>query len=328
VVTGEITILQSELVTEYTATPVSCDQTNDGTATVDIIKGTPPYRYLWSTGDTSATITGLYEGDYQVTVTDAMNCTSSESIHISKEVLELILFPEDVSCFGLEDGSIVSYVSGGTPPYSYAWSNGATGQYLYGVSQGEYSVTVTDAHGCIVTQSATVSEPPGMLTLITTTPDDPSTPFGEGTATINVIGGNPPYDIQWDDPFQQTGLTAINLTFGEYVVTVRDDSWCVKKDTATIDSVLSIPELFKSTGFKLYPNPSGGKFYIEFSEKAIYELDILIFDFTGVKLFAEHIVMAENAPRLIDLSGLSPGMYCISVILDDKRLNRFVEVIK
>lgn len=328
VVSGEITILQSELVTEYFATPVSCDQTDDGSATVDITTGTPPYRYLWSTGDTTAALTGLSEGDYQVTVTDAMNCTSSESIHISKEVMELVLFPQDVSCFGLSNGYIDSYASGGTLPYSYAWSNGATSHDLYGLPQGEYSLTVTDANGCSISQSATINEPPGMLTLVSTTPDDPSTPFGEGTATVNVIGGNPPYIIRWNDPFQQTTLTAINLIYGKYTVTVRDDSGCYKSDTATIDSIVGVPELFASRGFKLYPNPSGGRIYLEFSEKGNYELDILIYDFTGVMLYGEHITLKDHAPRMIDLSGFPQGMYCISVILDDKRLNSIVDVIK
>jgi hypothetical protein len=242
--------------------------------------------------------------------------------------MTLFLYAQDVSCYGENDGYIETFVDGGTPPYTYAWSNGASGSYQYYLSQGEYSVTVTDAHGCSINQSATIQEPPEMLTQVTTTTDDPSTPFGEGTATINVIGGNPPYFISWDDPFQQTGVTAINLTFGKYLVSVRDDSWCTKIDTAIVDSALGINEIFRSLGFSLYPNPTKSTIKLEFAKEGTYELYIFIHDFTGRMAFSEKVVLTGHSPYIMDLSGFSSGLYCFSAILNEKRLNCFIELTK
>jgi len=96
--------------------------------------------------------------------------------------------------------------SGGTPGYTYAWSNGATTATATGLCVGTYTVTVADANGCSDTTSAVVTEPPPLT--ISSTPDlvlcsddDPTSDIG-----VTVSGGTPTYTYQWDDP--NSGTTA------------------------------------------------------------------------------------------------------------------------
>lgn len=323
-----VTIIQSQLITDYSSTDVSCDQINNGSATVHIIEGSPPYTYSWDTGDTTSAVSNLGVGIYHVNITDSKNCSSSETISISRDILLLDLYSSDVSCHGDNDGYIMTYISGGNPPYSYQWSNGAVSNSIYNLLQGEYFVTVSDNIGCSAVDTAIINEPPEILTQVTTTFDDPGTPFGEGTATINVLGGKPPYFIYWDDPFQQTGVTAINLTYGIYIVTVEDYEGCYKSDTAVVDSVLGVDELFNSTGLRFYPNPSDGMVYLELSVKGSCDVNILIHDFTGRNVYSENLFLSDNAIHSIDLSGLSKGLYCVSAILNEKRRNYTIELIK
>ena len=135
----------------------SCSNTNDGSVTVTATGGTPPYSYLWSNGQTSMTATNLGPGTYAVTVTDAEECTETATALVgSPSALDLDFFVIGESAPDASDGEIDLEVSGGTPPYSYSWSNGATTQDIIGLSEGIYSVTVTDANGCTTEGSAEV----------------------------------------------------------------------------------------------------------------------------------------------------------------------------
>lgn len=125
----------------------TCIQAN-GSATVVASGGTPPYTYLWSTGATTATASGLSYGWYQVTVLDANLCQASASASIGRtDPLTLAISSVPPTC-GNTNGAASVAVSGGTPPYTYQWHNGATAASISGLGFGYYAVTVTDANGC------------------------------------------------------------------------------------------------------------------------------------------------------------------------------------
>ena len=136
---------------------VTCNGNSDGSATINATNGIVPINYLWSNGTTGATINNLPSGTYTVTTTDAINSTGTFSISISQpSILQLNLTANNTSSAGASDGSANAQAGGGTPSYSYLWSNGATVSAINGLSEGSYQVTATDANGCTRTGSATI----------------------------------------------------------------------------------------------------------------------------------------------------------------------------
>jgi len=131
---------------------------NDGAIYISDSTIAPPLTYLWSNGATTQDVTGLSSGIYSVAITDTTGCsfvlyiTASSSSNLAVSI-NLITY---VSCSGGNNGAIDVNVSGGTTPYTYTWSNGATTQDANGLSYGSYTLTVTDAIGCSVMFSSSV----------------------------------------------------------------------------------------------------------------------------------------------------------------------------
>ena len=137
---------------------VSCRNGNDGTVSAIASSGTAPYTYAWSNGNTSETATDLEAAQYFVTVTDSLNLTGIGSVTIQQPAsLQAGASSVNASSSSATDGTATSNPSGGTPPFTYFWSNNETTASINNLSAGSYTVTVTDANDCSVSQSVTVS---------------------------------------------------------------------------------------------------------------------------------------------------------------------------
>jgi hypothetical protein len=144
---------------------VSCNGGSNGSVDLTVTGGTGPFTYAWSNGATTQDLSGLTANTYNVTVTDANSCTALLGVTVTQPAVLALSETHVNVCTGGSNGSIDLTVTGGTAPYGYAWSNGATTQDLSGLTAGPYNVTVTDAHGCTqglgvtitVTQFAIVS---------------------------------------------------------------------------------------------------------------------------------------------------------------------------
>jgi uncharacterized repeat protein (TIGR01451 family) len=128
----------------------------NGSASVTPSGGTPAYTYKWNTGATTASILSLNPGTYTVTVTDQTGCTVVKSIGLTNIEGPTISSTKVEPNCEKSNGSITLTVSGGTAPFSYIWSNGATSKDLTNLAPGMYSVTVTDANGCKATTNSPV----------------------------------------------------------------------------------------------------------------------------------------------------------------------------
>ncbi|MBR9922105.1 MAG: T9SS type A sorting domain-containing protein [Bacteroidetes bacterium] len=145
---------QPPLSVSVSGTDVSCNNGSDGTATALASGGTGSYTYSWDNGGNTATITGLAAGTYTVSVfdgaelvTDMITINEPTAISISGTVTD---------DSGASDGTIDITVSGGTPGYTFAWSNGETSEDIDGLEAGTYSVDVTDANGCTASETFVV----------------------------------------------------------------------------------------------------------------------------------------------------------------------------
>lgn len=135
---------------------VSCNGSTDGSISATGGGGNPGYTYLWSNGATGATASGLAPGTYSVVMTDSAGCWTSDTATIGEPTVISGSGTVVDEINGNGNGSIDFTAAGGTPPYSYAWSNGATTEDLSGISAGTYTVTVTDGNGCTFTDTFVV----------------------------------------------------------------------------------------------------------------------------------------------------------------------------
>ncbi|OFX16949.1 MAG: hypothetical protein A2033_01310, partial [Bacteroidetes bacterium GWA2_31_9] len=232
--TATATITQPALALSASTTQinVSCFGGSNGSATVSVSGGTPSYIYLWSTGGTSATKNGLVAGTYTVTVTDNNLCNTTASVTITEpSVLSASTSKTDVTCNALCDGTASAIVSGGTTPYSYAWSGLQTSQSISSLCAGTFNLTVTDAKGCTANSNAVISEPSAIV--ITPSAIDATCGNADGSASVSVSGGLTPYGYLWS-----TGEIVNNISgklAGSYGVTVNDANGCTNTASADIN---------------------------------------------------------------------------------------------
>ncbi len=153
--TGQGGSLNVQLVTK---TNVNCNGGANGSATVSVLNGTAPYTYAWSNGATSASLSNLAAGNYTVTATDAAGNTGTLIVNISQPgPLSANVTGVDETSAPANNGSATSAPSGGTAPYTYLWSTGATTATINNLNSGTYTVTVTDSHTCTTTGSVVIS---------------------------------------------------------------------------------------------------------------------------------------------------------------------------
>jgi hypothetical protein len=150
--------LSGQLTLYVNGGPIVCSGDHNGFLSAAALNGRPPFDYLWSPfGQTDSLIEQLGPGDYSVTVNDTYGCSSSFSYHLDDPS---VLVPHIISqaCSNplFPNGTAYTYADGGVQPHKYLWSNGGTTQQITGLSAGVYEVTITDAHGCTVTDSVEI----------------------------------------------------------------------------------------------------------------------------------------------------------------------------
>ena len=229
---------------------VSCHGSSNGSATVFPSGGTPPYTYLWSTGATTSTITGLSAGTYTVTVHDSHNCAAAtatvtlvQPASISLTVSPHVFYGgKNISCFGGSNGSITALPTGGTANFTYLWSNGQTGQTAVGLSLGSYSVIATDSVGCTASSSAALTQPALLTKTLTASifSGYNVSCHGMNNGTINVTtgGGTAPYHYFWTDTAYTQNRTS--LYAGNYHVIITDTLGCVATDSIILHEPTAI----------------------------------------------------------------------------------------
>jgi len=151
---GAENIFCGSITNNQTVIHVSCSNSNDGFILLITGGGTAPYTYSWSNGATGSSIGDLAAGLYTVNITDAFNCTLTEVIEITAPPeLQANITSIDESFYQANDGSAAANPTGGTAPYTYSWSNGASTPSISNLPPNNYTVTVTDVNQCQQTES-------------------------------------------------------------------------------------------------------------------------------------------------------------------------------
>lgn len=221
--------VEEEGVVESTLSPTYIAPSAPGAVDLTVDSGDGPFSYQWSGPDNFSAadedISGLTQtGRYCVTITDANGCESVSCIEMY-EVLRFATVEITNSCAGDNNGSIVVDVAGGRTPLSYSWSTGGSNTATLGnLGPGNYSLTVTDDKGDVVSGTFEVSELSALTIDASIDPVTGEMNNNNGAVSLSVSGGRPGYTITWDSG--ATGTQINNLSTGQYCVTVTDANGC------------------------------------------------------------------------------------------------------
>ena len=226
------------------ATDVSCFGFANGSITASISGGAPGFVYSWSNGNSNSGIQNLAPGNYTLNLRYANGACAQQHIF---EITE----PQALQSAGTlaaptcpdKNQGVISFLGAaqGTPPYALLWSTGDTVPYLTDLPPANYSLTITDAHGCTLVETAEVLENP--MPAFTSLVQNPFC-FGSSEGSINLIpgGGVAPFSYQWADGQKVEDLTG--LSSGTYSVTVSSAQGC----TQALEFVMSQPAALLSQG--------------------------------------------------------------------------------
>ena len=300
----------------------SCPTCTDGQATLTPSGGTQPYSYSWSNGQTTATATDLAPNTYySFIITDAAGCTVVDSFLLTPNStpnpLDVIgtvsSYPGgyQVSSNGAMDGWIDIQVNGGTPPFTYSWSNGQTTQDLFNLMAGTYTVTVTDANAEQVEKNFTLNQPSNMLGGVLSTLHPLC--FGQATGFMEALvsGGTPPYTFEWStidgSPHANGSLMhrIENLGQGWYSVIVRD----ANNDSILLGDSILVPEPLLSS---ILPSVNVQGYHLLCKTGSSVLLDLQI---TGGR--TPYSYQWDNGKFTQDITVTMEGWYMVQVT-DDK----------
>jgi gliding motility-associated-like protein len=189
----------------------------------------------------------LAVGTVAVTVTDANQCVTADSIMLIQpsELLLSLAIDSNASCHGGADGKMTATISGGTPWYTYSWSNGAQlpntqqlSHIISGLTVGNYIVTVTDSNGCTKQADSTIVERAGPQETASPVLQQPTCKKSNGKITVNYSTSDPPLTFSWSHNTSLNSAIADSLPQGSYTVSITDKATC---DTSFVVPLSEIP---------------------------------------------------------------------------------------
>lgn len=208
-----------------------------------------------------------------MTIIDANGCAGQVGFVINQPpALQASSVAQHVTCFGYSDGRVLLNVNGGVQPYQYAWSNGVVTSANNAIPAGNYTCTITDAHGCTVSTSAQVQEPAQLIASL-----DANSPgcsgINNGSIASIVSGGTGYYTYQWSTGQQAPSIDG--LAPGDYTVNIIDENACLVQLSASLQAAEAFT-IYLSTSDTLICN--GEQAIIEASASGIHNLYSYVWD--------------------------------------------------
>ena len=218
----------------------TCQNQSSGSIALKVSGGQAPYSFSWSNGASTADLTDVPAGEYDVLIKDQTGCSYQASYILEPAaVMRLESTVVDETCAGAGNGQIHLKPSGGVPPYTFDWGNGNENPSLEMLTSGIYSVSISDASGCTVQNQFRVETKSSLEIELLELNDASCTGSGLGMISLSLKGTDGVAKVSWaDDP--AAGLERVNLKAGTYEVKVSDESGC---EVSRSFSVQEIPAL-------------------------------------------------------------------------------------
>ena len=232
---ASIRMLGTLAVSTSVVQPISCNGSNDGVVAVNCENGAVPFVYSWSTGQGISELHNMFEGSYQVTVTDAWGCSGQSSVTlVAPAAMFVDLTPVAPKCYNTSDGHVNVMATGGVSPYTYAWNNSTSSPSLTNVAAGTYSLTITDAAGCTTSRNVTIEAPEAVSMEVATT-DVKCYGDKNGKIEVAAYGGTEPYRYSVERVLElSTSSMFTNIAAGYYNIRVTDANGCEAGRSAVV----------------------------------------------------------------------------------------------
>lgn len=274
-----------------------CAGLNDGEAHITLYDDGAAGA-TWSDGSTDLQRDDLAPGMHTFVLSFGQGCTMGSEIEVlAAQPIIPMVSTSNVSCSEGADGLAIAVVFGGQPPYELDWSGGDPQALI----AGQHQLIVTDALGCLMVHSFSITEPSAIEIALSVTHciDDEI-----GSAILELTGGTPPYSIDWSNE-NGNGFLPFGLPAGWYTVHVTDSNNCTASETFEVEQLTSVDEPMFNT-CRVYPNPVADRLNVA-GCTIRPEAEIRITDMRG------QTVLVTNEPRP-DVSFLAPGVYTLSIV--------------
>lgn len=332
---ARVTVLPAVTAAVTPDIAIQCHGDNNGQLNATASGGTPPFSFAWSNGGSGQTTGNLIAGTYTVIVTDSAGCRAEVPFALTEPAAFVISIAPDsaIRCNGGNDGQLSATATGGTPPFTYTWSNGTTGQTNGNLAAGIYTVAALDSAGCLAENAFTL-DAPAALYLMDTTIQNAMNGLNNGSILVDIGGGTPPYEYQWlkEDNSPIAGQTQTQLPAaapGDYNLRVTDDNGCLfVAGPFTIKNIVPANEAEWASHIDVFPNPSTGKVYLRFDLPRRTDTEIEVFDMLGRQVLLAHPGVVQADVLEFDLSDLSAGLYVVKVNLGSATVIKTVSLHK
>ncbi len=246
--TAEITVSNNNPTINVTANitaNTTCNANGNGAINASVSPA-GNYTYIWSNGATTQDLVNLLPGTYTVTVNGGGSCTTTQEFTVNDNPNEPNIngMITPTTC-NLSNGAITVTATGGVPPYTFLWSNGATTNTINGIPQGDYTITVTASNGCTNTAEFTVSNDNPLFNITAVIiANTLCSSVGNGSINVTIT---PPgsYSYLWSNGATTQDLSA--LLPGDYTISVTTQGTCTEDVTFTVGDNPNDPNLFLST---------------------------------------------------------------------------------
>ncbi|MFN8153723.1 MAG: MopE-related protein [Bacteroidia bacterium] len=311
------TVFSKAIIPNEVITHATCNLSN-GKIVANVVIGTAPFHFVWKengtvirdtiSGNTADSIYNMAAGTYTLDITDNYgnvvlsepSCVSQTNAYTINQVAPpaVSVTGTNITCYGVNDGTVTASPSMGSTPYSYLWSNGGSLQTLTYLAPGTYTVTVTDADGCTSEGQTTIVEPGQLVSNLAY-----SEPLCTGQSNANIHetpgGGTPPFSFEWYDPtLNVTGTnddSLVNVAAGLYSIVLTDGNNC-----SVIDQILvEDPPLLTSSASSIGVTCNGG---------ADGTLDVTSMGGRGI-----HTYLWSNGSTAASQTGIVAGTYTVTV---------------
>ncbi len=212
---------------------INCFGQSTAALSVSASGGTSPYTYVWSNGSVTTSANNLPASNHSVIITDNKGCSTTKTFTVTQpSQLTTTLTSSNyngfgVSCQGASNGLINQTVTGGTAPYTYTWSNGATTKDIATLPSGLYSVNISDSRGCTTLSSVTLSSPTAVAVSLNTKTDVSCFNGNDGAISMLGTGGTGIYTYSRDAGTSWQASSSFSaLAANSYTILIRDQNMC------------------------------------------------------------------------------------------------------